>query len=540
MHLDRIWAALAIDTCIKRGVDHFFLAPGSRCTPLTMAVAQNAAAKVTQHFDERGLAFATLGFARATGNPGVFICTSGTAVVNAFPAVVEASVDHVPMLLLTADRPPELRDTGTNQTIDQQRIFGGYPRWFFDMPCPTDAIDPGFVRSQIDSALDRSSSGPVHLNWMFREPFAVEDTAIDLSPFPLSKQTVSRNTSDAIEIPGGDTLIALGGCRANEANSALLLAQKLGTPIVSDIASGLRCGSPEVPAKYDLPNPSTIIHVGGRMVSKAWMRYIGELSATNIVHLTGHPSRIDPNHQGVQRVVTQLDRIHETISLTESSSVWFRQAWDQAELARRGEINAIFGREGNSVSEPLIAFQLGQFLSANSGLFLGNSTPVRDMDWFARWDHKKNIHVGANRGASGIDGLIATAVGFAKGLKRPTTLLLGDLAALHDLNSLSLVRHSDVHVIVLIVNNHGGGVFDLLPIAKQTQYFERYFATPHEYSFADAATTFGLAYRRPKDMLAFESEYKNLVNSNSSAVIELIADRKYNATVRQRINDAIK
>ena len=236
--IDQIWANAAIESCLKQGIDHFFLAPGSRCTPLTLAVARQKQAHVIQHFDERGLAFAALGYARATGRPGVFICTSGTAVANAFPAVVEAAMESVPMLLFTADRPFELHGTGANQAIDQLEIFGNYAKLFSNLSVPADGSsiqgqqESAFLDSILEQAFTATKDGPVHLNWMFHEPFTIENE----NPDTLAGSPSDGNTGDVadhscISLPtievAGNVLIVLGGCRPEEAEEALALAGQL-------------------------------------------------------------------------------------------------------------------------------------------------------------------------------------------------------------------------------------------------------------------------------------------------------------------------
>ena len=544
--LDRRWSSIAIQACIEHGVDHFFIAPGSRCTPLTLAVAHHRNAIVTQHFDERALAFAALGYTRATGKPGVFICTSGTAVANAFPAVIEASMECVPMLLFTADRPPELRGTGANQTIDQQRIFGDYARWFFDMPCPEDAIGEGqddpFVYSQVKHAIDQSQQGPVHLNWMFREPFSIEDgpaMAFDRrSDGPTKEASAECTTREPIRI-GGNTIVAVGGCTPEEANIAGQLAKCLNAPLVTDITSQLREISPDVSAEPSLPQPQTVVHVGGRIVSKQWLTFTAQLPVreTLYFHLTSSDIRINPNHLPVSQHVGPLQQLASRIQVVgDASSDGFREAWQVAELNRQAAIDRVLTNEEGPLSEPAIAHAVGRLQPPGHGLFLGNSSPIRDFDCFARWPNDRKVHVAANRGASGIDGLVATAVGFAKGLQQPTTAVIGDLSALHDLNSLALVAESDVPVRLLIINNHAGHIFDRLPVAKKTRFFEQYFATPHRWQFHDATRMFGLEHRVVRNMGEFESVWRDVTAGDRSIVIEAITDRQYNMQIRQQIN----
>lgn len=543
MNVDQLWAQLAVATCVRLGIDQFFLAPGSRCTPLTLAVARHPDVQVHQHFDERALAFAALGYGRATGIPGVFICTSGTAAANALPAVVEASSDNIPLVLMTADRPPELRDVGANQAIDQVHLFGRYARWFVDMPCPTTEITPRFVQGQVHHALTKAMHGPAHLNWMFREPFGVANETLDVEPLGSPDTLTLQTDQQTICIPARDALMVIGDCRPSEARSAMRLAEEAGVFVLSDLTSGMCCGSPELPLQFRLPAPQTIIHVGGRIVSKAWSRYVEKLDDVAVVRLSNVPSRIDPYHRNVQDLTTPLSMLHETVTFGIESSERqseFQQAWQVAHDRRQACVAEQFRQLSESLTEPVVVRALCDRIPDLSGLFVGNSTPIRDLNWFAHWDQTKRIHVGANRGASGIDGLLATAYGYATGLGLPTTVLLGDLAALHDLNSLALLKSSTIPLVVVLLNNHGGGIFDLLPISNQSEHFERFFATPHEFDFEHAARMFGLRYDRPRTMDEFNAAYSQALDGSTSTLLEVQTERTENSRVRKQINAAIQ
>src|SRR5215210_6586165 len=260
---NRLWAYLIVEELLRCGVDFFCVAPGSRSTPLVAALAANEKARTLVHFDERGTAFAALGYARATGRPAAWITTSGTAVANGLPAVVEASTDGVPMILLTADRPPELRQTGANQTIDQPDIFGDYVRWRFDLPAPDPGIDPAMVLTTVDQAAYRASrapQGPVHLNLMFREPFLLEGdedalsgpSSWERSDEPYTRYAATKPAVDGMEIhklwetlrPVRRGLVVAGRLASRKQGEAVLrLAEVLGWPLLPDIGSQVRLGA---------------------------------------------------------------------------------------------------------------------------------------------------------------------------------------------------------------------------------------------------------------------------------------------------------
>ena len=536
---DQRWANTAISACIDIGADHFFLAPGSRCTPLTLAVARAKNATVVQHFDERGLAFAALGFGRAAGRPGVFICTSGTAVANAFPAVIEAAMESVPMVLLTADRPPELRGTGANQTIDQQNIFGNYPVVFQEISSPED-LDENSLTQSLSRGLAATQQGPVHFNLMFREPFTIseEPSHEAVFDFDFEPQPTSVASKGSIEVKG-NVLIALGRASVEQASQALKLADRLGCPILSDVTSGLRTGSFELPTEFDLPVPDTILHLGGRIVSKTWHAWAAKLrdENTKFIHASPCGQNINPNHLPIEQHQISLDQLNEAIS-GPTCSEEFRLVWQQAADQRIAVVTQQLVVA--ELSEPAVACFISQNCPSSSGLFLGNSSPIRDADWFGvkskEGDHPR--HVAANRGASGIDGLLATAAGYAAGLQASTTVVLGDLSALHDLNSLSLIAKSKWPLIVVILNNQAGHIFDLLPISD-SPYFEQYFATPHSYQFEPAAKMFGLDYREIKSMNEFTASYEWALQQDRSLVLEVRTDRQTNLAVRNRIKSEI-
>ncbi|MEZ6118567.1 MAG: 2-succinyl-5-enolpyruvyl-6-hydroxy-3-cyclohexene-1-carboxylic-acid synthase [Pirellulaceae bacterium] len=515
------WSVQAIDRCVRQGIRHFFVAPGSRCTPLTMAVAQHANLTVTQHFDERALAFACLGYGKATRVPGVFICTSGTAVANALPAVVEASQEEIPMLLLTADRPPELRGTGANQTIDQVHIFGSYVRQFCDIPCPQDASFES-LDNMLSAGIDAASDGPVHLNCMFREPFASSDQAIKRamppetsdSEFASATANFTKNTnSPLIDLADvtPELLICLGTCDVSEAAAARQLANQLNAPIFADVTSGIRDAATDLTLCSErLPKPDFVLHLGGRIVSKRWWQFVEKAKPQHYVQVSRLRQPIDPCHTVTRFVRSEINREKFIVPATPPQNQ-LRDAW-QAETRRirqsvHDELEKLSAAD-NGMYEPCIAHEMGTAIPDGDAMFLGNSMPVRDMDLFGFWPAEKRLVVAANRGASGIDGVLATAVGFALGSQRRTSLILGDLSLLYDLNSLALVARSPVPVVVVVINNDGGGIFHFLPIADETQHFERYFGTPHGCQFQAACEMFGVPYARASSHKMFAETYR--------------------------------
>jgi 2-succinyl-5-enolpyruvyl-6-hydroxy-3-cyclohexene-1-carboxylate synthase len=543
--LNQQWAQAIIGECIRQGSRCFFLAPGSRCTPLTIAIANQVGCRIVQHLDERGLAFACQGFGRASDRPGVFVCTSGTAAANAFPAVVEASQENVPMLLLTADRPPELRDRGANQTIDQCHLFGRYVRWFYDLPCPGEPLSADFAGRVVRYAVECAADGPVHINCMFREPFGGGDDAHHETVTPYDKRDdgVSSVQPPGWHIPGGDTLVVLGGCRPAEASAVADLAARIGAPLLADVTSGVRSLACDlVLYRSGLPVPRNVIHLGGRIVSKRLLRYLQDSPLTNFWHVWPFRQRIDPSGRVTRRIETDIRTFCQSAIAGEPTSASFRLHWEAESTAAMQVARAVIDSQVD-VSEPVIARIVAQLIPDGSALFLGNSMPVRAMDSFGYWPRERSILVGANRGASGIDGVLASAIGFAHGSGRATTLIIGDLSLLHDLNSLAMLSESDPPLVVVVVNNDGGGIFHFLPIFEQSRHFERFFATPHGRNFDRAAAMFGINYCRCSSAIDFRDAYQTAVDATTqrrSTLIEVTATRPDLVRVYRQIETAVR
>ncbi len=563
-----LWSHLLIEELVRHGVGLFVLAPGSRSTPLALAVAENPNAQHLMHFDERGGAFVALGFARATGKPAVLITTSGTAVANGLPAVVEADADGVPLILLTADRPPELRESGANQTIRQHGIFAPYVRWQFDMPVPDAAIDPAFVLTTVGQVAHQSQHllGPVHLNCMFREPLAPNEIGrIDVpeslgdwqngnqpyTRYPVSKPAVSTEEIEALatRLEGLERgLVVLGNTDDTKASGAAAgIAHSLGWPLLADVASGGRLGGTSVVC-YDLifssskffeaHQPHAVIHLGGAITSKPLHKYIENCGPSEYIVVRPDANRYDPSHIVTDRFQSDItafcDAFAEELVAPSRESAW-TLFWRTASADVSNAVQETL--PADELSEPAVARAISAFTPEGHGLVLASSMPIRDMDAFAVTDGPR-LRVAANRGASGIDGTVATAAGFARGLTKPTTLFIGDLALLHDLNSLSLLREGPP-VTVVVINNDGGGIFSFLPIAEQKGVFEQFFGTPHGLGFEKAAEMFELGYDQPTNMAEFKTAYSNAVKGGVSSIIEVRTNREENVALHRELKDAV-
>jgi 2-succinyl-5-enolpyruvyl-6-hydroxy-3-cyclohexene-1-carboxylate synthase len=568
---NRLWATLVIEELVRCGVDFFCVAPGSRSTPLVAALAENKDARSLVHFDERGTAFGALGYARASGRPAAWITTSGTAVANGLPAVAEAATDGVPMILLTADRPPELRQTGANQTIDQPDIFGDYVRWRFDLPAPEAAVDPAMVLTTVDQAVYRSRrapGGPVHLNLMFREPFLPADREEGLSApdrwsesgEPYTRYAATRPAVDLDEIerlwealrPVERGLVVAGRLPSRKQGEAVVrLAESLGWPLLPDAGSQVRLGarSENLVPYYDAllasepfrdaHAPQAVLHFGGRAVSKRLEQFLVRSRPDPYVVVRENPFRLDPGHRVTHSVEADVREFCATLAKLAGSdappnSSWTR-GWREASEKVDQSLDHLF-EESKELNEPLVARLISRHIPEEHGLVVASSMPIRDLDTYAAPDGAP-APLAANRGASGIDGTVATAAGFARSSGRPLTLLIGDLALLHDLNSLAMLRA--LPAVVVVLNNNGGAIFSFLPVARHKAYFEPYFGTPQGVSFEHAAAMFGLGYERPSSATEFVETYRAACARRTPTLIEVSTDREENVALHRELLEEI-
>ncbi|MEI6846948.1 MAG: 2-succinyl-5-enolpyruvyl-6-hydroxy-3-cyclohexene-1-carboxylic-acid synthase [Chlorobiaceae bacterium] len=570
-----LWCSIIIEELIRSGVDFFCISPGSRSTPLTIAVARNPKARWKIFADERSAGFFALGHARAVGKPAVLICTSGTAVANYFPAVVEAYMDFQPMLILSADRPFELLECGANQTIRQENIFGSYTRWYMQLPLPSKEQPLKSLLSCVDYAIAKtlgSPQGPVHLNQPLREP--LEPEAPDLKdPWlnPLHQWLESGNPSgrsvfpekqpDAValsmlreELSKAEQPLLIAGCMRNvqEAEAVIELALDLQVPLYADLSSGIRMKNTIQPWQqaFSLPifterfKPDMVVHFGGHLIAKHPAAAIRKWNPKHYIVVRPHANRFSADHNVTLSIesspiltASALKGCRTTPSKinTECTEAFFRYAGEEIDAETCGN---------RPVTEISAARLVSRLINTKQALFVSNSMPVRDMDSFACNSHAENIITGINRGASGIDGILSTAAGFAEGHRKPVTVLIGDLAFLHDMNALSLLSTLSVPLQIIVLNNNGGGIFSFLPVSECTDVFETHFATPQNYSIQSAVNTFGVDYASPYTNDEFITTYNTATESNRSTVIEIKGSRENNLlqhrALQERINNVAK
>ena len=582
------WAQLVVEELTRCGCRFFLISPGSRSTPLVVAVARHAAVTARVCLEERGGAFHAVGYGRATGRPAVLVCTSGTALANYLPAVVEAAQDQVPLLVLSADRPPEQQDTGANQTIAQRGIFGGYTRWNAELPVPTPRIDPRVVLTTIDQAVFRATAeppGPVHLNLPFREPLEPGPVPEPLVAGPgalrwhTGREPFTTYRSPAVPEPRAAPptanaespedpvsallrlvaesrrgLLVAGGLPRGCAGAVEALAARLGWPLLGDVTSGAR-GTPglqlllQCAAGRQLLHPDCVLHFGTHVVAKQYQELLAA-AAPRLAQVAAAPDRLDPSHSAALRIVADprqvAEQLHRRLRPLPASA---HAVAVQAAAARVRQALAQPGSGRRVPSEPAVAAAVAVAAAGPPpcGLFGASSMPIRDLDAFAT-PLPAGVRLAANRGASGIDGAVASAAGFAAGLQTPVIALLGDLSLLHDLPSLSQLADVAPGLVVVVINNRGGGIFSLLPLAQIEEpgfeeLFERYFATPHEVAFRELAATFKMHYARPQTVAELERHLALATRravDGADTLLEVTTERAANAALHAELRDLVE
>lgn len=552
-NINVLWSSLIIEECVRLGLTYFCIAPGSRSSPLAVSACSHSLTTCISCYDERSLAYHAVGYGRGSNKPAVVITSSGTAVSNLLPAVVEASHDFVPVLLLTADRPPELQDAGANQAIDQVNHFGNFVRFFFSLPPPTDQIPARMVLTTIDSAVysaTQAPCGPVHINCPFREPLenfprkwslnclrGIDFWISESDPFTkyikmeqcLLCDDYHGQISEVLEImqSANRGLLLIGAIHTeDEMWAALLLVKHLSWPVVSDVLSGLRLRKvfttrAEVEGHFMFidhmdhallsdsvkmwAQPDVVVQIGSKITSKRLGQFLESSSQCSYILVDKHPRRYDPYHiitHRVQSSITQFSEVLLTTCFPRMSGHWGSSLKALNEMVAH-EISFQIQSEC-LLTEPHVAQVIGEELQDDSAIYIGNSMVIRDLDMYgsgwikindniymtSNWDLQfHGFRISGNRGASGIDGLLSTAIGFAAGCNKRVLCMIGDISFLHDTNGLAILnqRIKRKPMTILVINNHGGAIFSLLPIANivQPNVLNQYFYTSHDVSVSE-------------------------------------------------------
>ena len=484
-----------VDQWIRLGVRHAVVAPGSRSTPMALALAERSELHLHVVHDERSAAFVALGLG-LDGVPALLLCTSGTAAANFLPAVVEAGLSDVPMIVLTADRPEELRGVGAPQTIDQIDLYGKHVVWSRDPGVPEHA-ERSLWRELADDAMTHARSGPVQLNLAFREPLLGTCGPLpDLIEQP--RVVLSRRRFDVIPagVDRARGVILAGGRGGVDPADVVALHSATGWPIIADPISDMRHLAGVVTtadsllrheAFADAQLPDVIVRIGRPAASKVLAQWSARATANGAVLVqVGGPGVIDPDHN-----VAAVCSIGSVLAVHVTADPAWGECWADAERTADEAIVAALA-EFTELTEPGVARLVADNFPGDTQLVVSSSMPVRDLEWFGG----KRARAHANRGANGIDGVVSTALGRALG-GTPTVVLLGDLAFVHDSNALVALaaRHADLRIVV--VDNDGGGIFSFLPQATTLdgERFEQLFGTPLAIDIVALATSYGLEAR---------------------------------------------
>lgn len=508
-------------SCKVAGVEDVVISPGSRSTPLAYAFASMKDEwNVYRHIDERAAGFFALGIAKAKGKPVVLICTSGTAAANYFPAIVEAHYSRVPLIVLTADRPHELREVGAPQTINQIQLYGEHVKWFAEFPIPDDneATLPYVERHMARAAAIALAApmGPVHINIPFREPLLIDFSMRNeiqpsftstlrgkLAPSVESKLKLKETLAEAKK-----GVIVIGELALNtDRNIIWQLIERLKWPVVVESLSNFRANVPEHLKQYlmttydalfkvdevkQLLSTDTIIRFGAQPVSKFLMHFIASSNINHYIVVDEDPMFRDSISKATMFVHGEIDDwILDVLPDQPAQNEAYLKQWQQAEQKAQAHVREYADW---SKDEGAYVWQLLDELGDGTDIFVSNSMPIRDIDTFFL-PTSKDIRIIANRGANGIDGIVSTALGYSiANPNRKTVLLIGDLAMLHDSNAFIATRYQQVDLSVIVFNNDGGGIFSYLPQAKVEEHYEELFGTPTALQFQSLAELYGANY----------------------------------------------
>ncbi|WGG44916.1 2-succinyl-5-enolpyruvyl-6-hydroxy-3-cyclohexene-1-carboxylic-acid synthase [Rossellomorea sp. DA94] len=551
------YLAAFMEELVGNGVDEVVISPGSRSTPLALLFAHHPGVKTYINVDERSAAFFALGIAKAKKKPVAILCSSGTAGANYYPAVIEARYAKVPLIVLTADRPHELREVGAPQAIDQIDLYGKHVKWSIDMALPESIPSMlQYARSSAVRGVALSTAypeGPVHYNFPFREPLIPDLQKVEFSSGRPAKRVLQgdRQLSSDFKNELQETLmnskrglIVCGPGLSEEAVPSIVrFAEEYALPIVADPLSFVRSGThskDNIMDCYDTflridelkesLQPDLIIRFGAMPVSKALMLFLKGLPEIPAWVVSKGEEWQDPTARGT-------DFIHcgENLFCQSFLDQSGRRNMDWLEKWKRvnKETKGLLVKGHQSWDEGMAVHQLIQHLPEGSTLFSSNSMPIRDLDtYFFTNDRSQRIF--ANRGANGIDGVVSTALGMST-VSQPMYLLIGDLAFFHDLNGLLTARKYQLDVTIVVMNNNGGGIFSYLPQAGDQTHFEDLFGTPMDLEFAHAAKLYGAHYFHVGNEEEFIPALQEAEQSKGIKIIEVVTNREENVANHRKL-----
>ncbi|MBI2709481.1 MAG: 2-succinyl-5-enolpyruvyl-6-hydroxy-3-cyclohexene-1-carboxylic-acid synthase [Actinobacteria bacterium] len=571
------FCATLVDEWIRGGLTDAVICPGSRSTPMALALAADDRIRVDVHHDERSACFLALGVARATGRPSLVLTTSGTAAANLHPGVVEAHHSRTPLVLVTADRPPERRDQGAAQTIDQTHLFARSVRWYHDPGPPAAAASGSWralaARVLVEAVANPAGPGPVHLNLPFREPLVGTPgplPAARLGGQPWVRASVPRADVDDRDVPWDllsadrrGVVVAGPWTAAADACGPVVaaVASRLGWPLLTD--ARLRGDLPveqQDPFAPDRPEaggatvvasadallrsgalagrmrPEVVLHLGGAPASRVVDTWIAGSEAAE-VRVAPH-GWTDPGGRAAWNIACDPARLGDWLAPRGEGANEWAAHWAAAEVAAQAAIDEVLAGH-DEPTEPGVARSLLGGLAPGCALVVSSSMPVRDLEWYGR--PRSGVDVHANRGANGIDGVVSTAVGVALGSGRPTALLIGDVALLHDTNGLLGAARREIDLTVVVVDNDGGGIFSFLPqrASVPPDRFERLFGTPHGVDVGRLAAVHGATVTTPRTMTDVEVAAASVGVVPGLHVVHVRTGRDANVAVHDEIHAAV-
>jgi 2-succinyl-5-enolpyruvyl-6-hydroxy-3-cyclohexene-1-carboxylate synthase len=562
------FCATCVDEWVRFGVTDAVIAPGSRSTPMALAITADGRLRVHVHHDERAAGFMALGLGLATGRPALILTTSGTAAVELHPSIVEAHQAKVPMLALTADRPAELRDVGAPQAVDQQHLYGSSVRWFADPGVPDEAMRDRWRSLAARAVLETVGSppGPVQLNLPFREPLVATPGRLPpgrvgggswhgaAAPRPEAIDLDAGTLADAVRHQRG---VIVAGRGVVHADAVHTLAAVLHWPVIADPSSGCRLPRPatvshadeilRVPVMAERLRPDIVLRLGALPASKVVGQWLAANGAWQI-GIVADGTRYDPDSTLASTLAVEpsalCERLVEELRATEQGGTrpaapdgWYED-WTAADSEVASVIRQVLADQ-TRLTEPAVAREVVASMPAGSHLMVSSSMPVRDVEWYAA--PREGLTVHANRGANGIDGVMSTAVGIALGTGARTGILIGDVAFLHDTNALIGASRRLIDLVVVVVDNDGGGIFSFLPqaaILPEAQ-FELLFGTPHGVDLGALAAAHGCTVTRVDRPAGVGPAVAAAAATGGVHVVIIRTDRATNVAAHEELHAAV-
>lgn len=548
----------------RAGVRHVCISPGSRSTPLTMSIARDGRFRVWSLLDERSAGFFALGLARKSGSPVALVCTSGTATGNYLPALMEAKESRVPLLVLTADRPPELHHVGSNQTVDQGKLYGTHVKWYLEMPVPDSTqniIDHARATVwRVMACAQAAPAGPVHINWPFREPL-IPPTAPGSDAQHDARVVGMHHLYDVSLEPSSEALEALSALLSRAERGLIVcgpldepgfpeavtqLARRWNVPIFADPLSQVRCGAHDIGQvvdTYDLwlrsqrhadsLQPDVILRFGQTPTSKVLGQYLSRQTQARQVVVDETEMWRDPFFTATDVVRANPTRFSERLAekLAPTTDSAWTDLWLEGNQRLRQVVDQI--QEDSAWFEGRVFVELSHLLPAGATLFTGNSMPVRDLDtFFGRRDN--DLHLVSNRGVSGIDGVVSTALGVSAVSAGPVVLVIGDISFYHDLGGLLAATRHGLKILIVLIHNDGGGIFSFLPQAEHADTFS-HFQTSHGIDFQKAVEMYRGHFERVNDWQEFQGAVDAGLERAGVSVVELRTDGAENVQLHRTV-----